>query len=582
MRLLLFSLALFAFSCSHATGDDCKCDRDLTENTVYFHLNTQPDGLHPFFNASGNRTIIFNYTQRTLFKLDLETFERFPVLAEALPTISEDQLEYSIRIREGIKWDDGTDLTAQDVLFSAKMITCPLNSASSTKVWFSDVFDEIRIDPEDPYAFTMKARSVDASNVGIFDGLYIQQKSRWDPSKISDSYDFADYLEPGFEEFASASFTDWFNEFQSEDNSFVPENLVGLGPYRITVWEVDRKIELIKKENWWASDSGNPYDAAYPDRILFRIIKDSEEVVKAIKAQEIDVSTRIGTSDLLKLQKDKCFRKNYEADFVPEFAYTYIGLNARPKGNRVPLFTDPRVRKALSYATPYDEIIETSVQGHGYRQVSNVSRLKEAYNDDLRLIPHDLKAARSLLTEAGWIDLDNNGVREKMIDDTLREFRFSLNYFGTSQLSKEMAELIRDTYLEVGVIVEPSPLDFTILYKLAYENDFDATFGVWGGSGAYSDPKQLWHTGSWGEGSNFTGFGDAESDSLIALCNGAVDKDSRNWYLKQLQEKIYRESNYIFLYSRTRPTIIHKRFKNRQMFSEKPGLLTNNLLLSQR
>jgi ABC-type transport system substrate-binding protein len=124
------------------------------------------------------------------------------------------------------------------------------------------------------------------------------------------------------------------------------------------------------------------------------------------------------------------------------------------------------------------------------------------------------------------------------------------------------------------------PLEFTILYKKAYEHDFDAMFGVWGGSGSYSDPVQLWHTSSWvNKGSNFVGFGDAASDALIDLCNSKVDKDERAIVEKALQKRIYDDQPYVFLYSRVRPTVIHKRFANRQMYSEKPGLFTNNLKL---
>ncbi|MFT7588245.1 MAG: ABC-type transport system substrate-binding protein, partial [Limisphaerales bacterium] len=94
------------------------------------------------------------------------------------------------------------------------------------------------------------------------------------------------------------------------------------------------------------------------------------------------------------------------------------------------------------------------------------------------------------------------------------------------------------------------------------------------------DPVQLWHTTSWvNKGSNFMGFGDAVSDSLIELCNSKVNKSERYEAQRILQQKIYDDQPYIFLYSRVRPTVVAKRFDNRQMYSEKPGLFTNNLKL---
>ena len=91
----VFALLLFS---------QCVEKRDLAQNIVIFHISSQPDGLHPFNNNSGNRTTVFNYTQRTLIKLDLPTLEYFPVLVESMPEISEDKLRYTYRLRGGIKW----------------------------------------------------------------------------------------------------------------------------------------------------------------------------------------------------------------------------------------------------------------------------------------------------------------------------------------------------------------------------------------------------------------------------------------------------------------------------------------------
>jgi ABC-type transport system substrate-binding protein len=91
---------------------------------------------------------------------------------------------------------------------------------------------------------------------------------------------------------------------------------------------------------------------------------------------------------------------------------------------------------------------------------------------------------------------------------------------------------------------------------------------------------QLWHTESWAnKGSNFTGFGDAQSDSLIILANTSLDKEKHIAALKALQKKIYDDQPYVFLYSRERKVLIHKRFDNADMYNDKPGVILNNLIL---
>lgn len=101
-----------------------------------------------------------------------------------------------------------------------------------------------------------------------------------------------------------------------------------------------------------------------------------------------------------------------------------------------------------------------------------------------------------------------------------------------------------------------------------------------GGSASYSNPMQLWHTSSWvSKGSNFCGFGDAESDALIEEANLTLDQEIHNNALLKLQAKVYNDQPYVFLYATKRKFAIHKRFNNRGMFFERPGVMLQNLNL---
>ena len=104
--------------------------------------------------------------------------------------------------------------------------------------------------------------------------------------------------------------------------------------------------------------------------------------------------------------------------------------------------------------------------------------------------------------------------------------------------------------------------------------------GGWGGSASYSNPYQLWHTSSWAnKGSNFCGFGDAESDSLINAANQAIDPLEHRNAIFALQAKIYEDQPYVFMFSTKRKLVAHKRFDNTNFFYEKPGFILNNFLL---
>ena len=81
-----------------ATLASCVKKRDLSQNTVIAHILSQPDGLHPFNDNSAMRTFVFQYTQKTLIKLDIESLEYIPMLVKEMPTASENNLSFDYEI----------------------------------------------------------------------------------------------------------------------------------------------------------------------------------------------------------------------------------------------------------------------------------------------------------------------------------------------------------------------------------------------------------------------------------------------------------------------------------------------------
>ena len=573
--VLIFSSVLILHSCVNK--------RDLSKNTVIAHILTQPDGLHPFNDNSVQRSYIFNYTQKTLIKLDLESLEYIPLLVKEIPKGSDDNLSFTYEIKDGIKWDDGTQFTAEDVAFSVKIMLCPLTNNSQIRGNYSTIIKNIVIDNKNPLKFTMNVKNVNWGARTIFSDLNMVQKSLWDPNGVLDKITFEDIHSKDFKQrVENEEISNWFNEYNSGDNSYKPEKLVGLGAYKVTEWETEQYITIERKKNWWGSNDTSIYSRALPEKIIFKIIKEDASSYLALKNQDIDVTTRIGTVKLMKLQEREYFNNNYDSDFLNQYSFNYIGLNMKPDGiKHKPFFVDQRVRRAMAYMTPVDEIIEVMAHGKAGRQASNISALKKTYNDTLELIPLDIEKAKELLTEAGWIDTDGDNIRDKIIDGVKTPFRFKLNYMS-SPITKEIVLMIKESMYKAGVIAELRPMDFSIFYKNAYDHNFEAMLGGWGGSASYSNPHQLWHTSSWvNKGSNFCGFGDAESDALIKEANETLDPEIHNNALLKLQARIYEDQPYVFLYSTQRKFAIHKRFENRGMFFERPGVMLQNLKLSE-
>ena len=285
--VLIFSSVLILHSCVNK--------RDLSKNTVIAHILTQPDGLHPFNDNSVQRSYIFNYTQKTLIKLDLESLEYIPLLVKEIPKGSDDNLSFTYEIKDGIKWDDGTQFTAEDVAFSVKIMLCPLTNNSQIRGNYSTIIKNIVIDKENPLKFTMNVKNVNWGARTIFSDLNMVQKSFWDPNGVLDKITFEDIHSKDFKErVENEEISNWFNEYNSGDNSYKPEKLVGLGAYKVTEWETEQYITIERKKNWWGSNDTSIYSRALPEKIIFKIIKEDASSYLALKNQDIDVTTRIG------------------------------------------------------------------------------------------------------------------------------------------------------------------------------------------------------------------------------------------------------------------------------------------------
>ena len=177
-----------------------------------------------------------------------------------------------------------------------------------------------------------------------------------------------------------------------------------------------------------------------------------------------------------------------------------------------------------------------------------------------------------------------------IIDGKKEQFSFQLNFYSYAT-TKQVVLILQEEFKKVGIELKPNALDFNMLYDLASKHEFDAMLAGWGGSASYSNPMQLWHTTSWSDnGSNFCGFGDAESDELIRQANETIDEQEHLEALHKLQKKIYDDQPYVFLYSKKKNIAINRRFqqnketddhfRKRNMLIERPSVILNSLKLN--
>ncbi|MEX0968076.1 MAG: ABC transporter substrate-binding protein [Bacteroidia bacterium] len=568
----LLIISFIISGCSENTSD---------QNVVVAHLLSEPDNLHPTNGVSEQRSFIFRYSQATLLDLDIATEQMVPMLTSSLPHVSPDGLTYTFTLREDVQWDDGETLTPDDVLFTLKVVLCPLTENATTKSLFENIED---FEQTSAYSFKLKMREKYVGNLASLTTLFLLHKRHYDPEDVLSAFSLHEIsrMDPDSAVNEKAErLKKWMESFNSGTMGHEPAKLYGLGPYQVTEWNTGNSVTLEKKNDWWGEDDTLSSLQAIPEKIIFRIIRDEAAVSLALQKEELDVSTYLHTSTLMELQEKEQFNETYYSGYVDQYSYTYIALNMRPDGtSQKPFFSDKRVRRAMALLVPYDELIETILHGKGGRQVSFESPLnKMDYNDTLALLNPDIEKARRLLEAAGWKDTDGDNIRDKTINGEKISFVFKLNY-SNLPATRNAILILKDIMYQAGIVVEPNPMDFNLLYEKVMSHQFDAHYGAWNTSAGPTDPGQVWSTEAWrNNGLNFSGFGNSTTDSLIALSNRTLDPEKRAKYIKQLQAIVYQEQPYIFLYTWPRKIAIHKRFDNPGMYPERPSVMLNTFRL---
>lgn len=553
------------------------------ENVLVYHTSSEPDNLHPTNGSSSPRGEINLYIHMGLLAVDLKSQRAKPALVKELPSVDASGLEYTYELRTEPRWDDGSPLTIDDVGFFFKAIRCPLTNNPFSKLYFENL-KAVRIDDSAAGRFTLVMKQPYIQNAYFLADFPMLQRTFHDPGNILAKYSLADFDDTTFKPEDHPDLVQWAAEFNSEKYGRDPALINGIGAYKVEKWDAGQSVTLVKKKNHWTDQSSRPGDKSYPEKLIFRINRDDNSTMLEFKSQTLDASCLLSAKSLLALQQNPGFNNNYHSTFIPAYHYTYIAMNEKPDGEkRKKLFTDSRVRKAMAYLTPVDDItrlVYGNYSSFALRMTTNVSPMKKEHNASLPPIPLDINKAKALLDEAGWKDSNGDGTRDKIIDGKSVELEAELYFLAASGDWKDMANLAAEQMMKAGVKATPVPLEVKVFIEKARTHDFDMILGSWSSSCLPEDFTQLWHTSSWkSNGSNYSGFGNATSDALIDSIKVTLDDEKRNVMVMRLQQLIYDDQPFIFIYTSLRRVILHKRFGNCEFYSERPGILLNQCKL---
>ncbi len=476
--------------------------------TIYMHLPAEPATLNPVTYSDAYSAAVFGYIYQSLIKRNLDTLEFEPQLAKRW-TRTPDGLRYRFYLKKGVTWTDGKELTADDVVYSYRVIMDPKVASARLKVYYKEI---ARVRKIDRYTVEFVMVRPYFLALSICGGLTVIPKHIFDDG----------------------------TDFNTHSNS---RNPVGTGPYRFSRWSTGKHILLERNEE---------YHGRKPDirKIFFKFVSEENIALQMLKKGDLDYMTIRPIQWVRQTGSDKFQNNFYKFEYyLPN--YRFIAWNART------MFGDRRVRTAMTHLINRRAILEKLYFGLGKIVTGNFYINSDDYNTEIEPLNYDPEKGRQLLREAGWLDSNSDG----FLDKDGKKMKFDFMIPSSAKMSERIATIVKEDLSRIGIQMTISRYEWAVFLQNIHTRDFDAATLGWS-MGFESDPYQVWHSSQTQNGSNLYGFKDKEADRIIEQARTELDPERRRRLYWRFHEILHEEQPCTFLYCTPELVVLSKRFEN--------------------
>lgn len=473
--------------------------------------------LNPIlYNDSASFDVIYNIFP-SLLGQDPHTGEFVPTEMAESWEVSDDGLVWTFHLRDDVVWSDGEPVDAEDFKFTYDAIASEnVETPRKSNVEFIE-----SIETPDPQTVVVTFTEVKC------DAL-VDVSLGWLPSHLY-ADDFSDIME---------------NEY----NEAPP---VSAGPMIFQEWVRDDRVTTVRNPDYF---EGAPHMEGW----VYKVVPDPGARLGQLQAGEVDY---IGAQpeQLTTIELDP----NLNLFKFQDDGYAYIALNlANPEnpqpgrdeeGNLVeqdphPILSEYAVRLAIAHALDYDTIISQVYLGQGYPLAANVlPAVGWAHDPSIEPYAYDPEQSAQILDEAGWVDSDGDGVREK--DGQTLSLSLITNAGNTTR--EDLGVLAQDQLNAVGFDINFEAIEFGTLVERLVGQNFDMVIIGWTGLGTDPNDDSFWHTkfDTPGSGFNFVSYQNPEIDDLLEqglAVPGCAPEDRAPIY-QQIQQIIHDDIPYVFV-----------------------------------
>ena len=467
--------------------------------------------LDPVFNDANVDIWVLTNLYDTLLQPTADGKGVSPGLATAYQ-VSDDGLTFTLTLRQGTKFSDGSPITAEDVKGTLERARNPKNG-----IWnfILESVDSIEIKSPDTVALHLKHPDPTlAAGLATFNTAIM-------PQKLFD---------------ATPGATD------EEKAKAFAEHPVGSGPFMFDSWQ--RGTQMVIKRNpyyWQMGEDGKPLP--YLDEVDFPIIPDDATRILKLQAGEVDGAELIPYARVQELKNDP----NLNMALFPSTKVTFLTMNVRPKltdGSVNPL-ADERVRQALNYAVDKTALIKVATFDVGSPVISYMSSATPLVSGAGPAYPYDPEKAKALLKEAGIAP-----------GTTVTCFALAGSADDTAILSTVQA-----MWAAVGVTLKIEQVDNATRTARYRAGDFQMRTSLW--TDDIADPSEITSYFAYFPNiqSLHSGYEDKTIDELFEKSGKEADKAKRADQYKQIQDIYMKAAPILFLYQSPYPVALRKNVK---------------------
>ena len=467
--------------------------------------------LDPVWNDANVDIWIFTNLYDTLIRSSPDGKGLEPGLATEW-AVSDDGTEVTLTLREGVKFADGSDMTAEDVKWSLDRARNPENG-----IWNGLIGSIGSVEIADPQTIVLKLKNPDPTIIpalAVFNTA-IMPKALYE-------------AEPGATDAEKAE-------------SFA-KHPIGTGPFVFESWERGSKMRIVRNPHHWEQgEDGQPLP--YLDAVTFEIIPDDATRVLKLKAGELGASEFIPFARVAELEADP----NISMELFPSTRVGYLTMNVRPEqpdGTPNPL-SSQKVRQALNFAIDKAAIIQIVTYGVGVPQQSYMSSTTPMARLEGEPYPYNLAKAKALLGETEWAD------------------GFEVSILALAGYADELAidSAVQQMWSQLGVKLNIEQVDNPTRTARYREGNFQMRNSFW--TNDINDPSQITSYMAYYPliESLHTGWNNAEVNQLFEKSQQETDQEARRQEYARIQEIYANDPPIVYLYETPYPVALQANVK---------------------